>query len=74
MTEETPPPRKEELEVRQLSGEEFKKLKPGPIRHEELTPELTERVRSLYKRVGHLMYSSFEQWELGHLAFESCCK
>ena len=65
MTEETPHPRKEEPEVRHLSREEFKKLKPGPVRHEELTPELTERARSLYERVGHLMYSSFEQWELG---------
>ena len=53
------------MEVRQLSEEEFKKLKPGPVRHGELTPDFTERVRALYRRVGHLMYSSFEQWELG---------
>ena len=50
---------------RELSAEEIQNLKPGPVRHGQLSPDLTERARSLYARVGHLMYPTFEQWELG---------
>ncbi len=40
-------------------------IKPGPIRHSKLPPDLTDQARSLYDRAGHFMYPSFEQWELG---------
>jgi hypothetical protein len=53
------------MEYRELSAEEFDKLRPGPVRHSQLPPDLTERVRSLYARVGSLMHPTFEQWELG---------
>ncbi len=44
------------------------KLKPGPLRHKRgLSPLLEQIARMLYSKVGHFVYPSFEQWELGFL-------
>jgi hypothetical protein len=43
------------------------KLRPGPIRHEALSPALEERAKQLYARVGYMIWPTFEQWELGFL-------
>lgn len=57
-----------------MSGDEIKRkvksgeLRQGPIRHAGgLDAVLTKWARSLYERVGRLMYPSFEQWELGFM-------
>ena len=56
-----------------LSFDEFMKmgregnLIPGPIRHQALSPEATERARRVYRRGGHLICDTFEQWERGFL-------
>lgn len=35
----------------------------SPIRHLELSENLTQRLRKLYRRIGHLVEPTFEQWE-----------
>ena len=43
-------------------------LKQGPIRHEKgLTPLLEEIARAIFSKVGHFVYPTFEQWELGFM-------
>jgi hypothetical protein len=43
-------------------------LKQGPMRHKKgLTPLLEEIARAIYSKVGHLVYPTFEQWELGFM-------
>ena len=44
-----------------------KDVKPGPIRHEGLSPQMEEVARFTYQAVGHLISPTFEQWELGFL-------
>jgi hypothetical protein len=45
-----------------------KDIKPGPIRHKQgLSPLLERTARDLFSRVGHFVYPSFEQWELGFM-------
>jgi hypothetical protein len=44
-----------------------KDVKPGPIRHEGLSPKMEEVARFTYQAVGHLISPTFEQWELGFL-------
>ncbi|NLX23992.1 MAG: hypothetical protein GXY55_20265 [Phycisphaerae bacterium] len=41
-----------------------KLLRLAPLRHEELSPASTERVRRLYASVGHMLCPTFEQWEI----------
>jgi hypothetical protein len=55
-------PRKELQEV------PLEDLKQGPICHEKgLTPLLEEIARAIFSKVGHLVYPTFEQWELGFM-------
>ena len=55
-------PRKEQQEV------PIEDLKQGPIRHEKgLSPLLEEIARFIFSKVGHLVYPTFEQWELGFM-------
>jgi hypothetical protein len=43
-------------------------IKQGPIRHKKgLTPLLEGLARAIYAKVGHLVYPTFEQWELGFM-------
>ena len=42
-------------------------LKPGPIRHESLPPEMLETLKALYDSVGRYMDPTREQWELGFM-------
>jgi len=44
-----------------------RKLRPGPIRHSQLPPELEDLARHSYQVVGHFLYPTFEQWEIGFL-------
>ena len=44
------------------------KIKPGPLRHKKGLSPLLERIaRGLYSTVGHFVYPTFEQWELGFM-------
>ena len=43
-------------------------IKQGPLRHKQgLSPLLTKLARDLFRRGGHYIYPSFEQWELGFM-------
>ena len=43
-------------------------IKQGPIRHKKgLTPLLEEIARAIFSKVGHFVYPTFEQWELGFM-------
>jgi hypothetical protein len=42
-------------------------IRSGKIRHKSLSPEQEEIARQIYASCGHLVYPSFEQWELGFL-------
>ncbi len=44
-----------------------KNLRPGPIRHEKLSPQLEEMARYTYRAVGRLITPTYEQWELDFL-------
>lgn len=44
-----------------------KSIRPGPLRHESLDKEGRAIARYTYKRLGHFLYPSFEQWEHGFL-------
>ena len=39
----------------------------GRLQHESLTPEQEDLARHIYDACGHLVYPTFEQWELGFL-------
>jgi hypothetical protein len=57
--------KKKRRELQEVSLED---LKQGPIRHEKgLTPLLEEIARAIFSKVGHLVYPTFEQWELGFM-------
>ena len=43
------------------------KLKPGPIRHESLTPHLLEHVRAVYDVIGPYIATTLEQFEIGFM-------
>ncbi len=52
-------------EIREVPLED---IKQGPIRHKKgLTPLLEELARVLFSKVGHFVYPTFEQWELGFM-------
>ena len=42
-------------------------LRPGPIRHEMLPPELLELIRSVYEVVGPYLNTTLEQFEIGFM-------
>lgn len=42
-------------------------LRPGPIRHETLPPELLEQVQSIFEIVGPYMDMTLEQFEIGFM-------
>jgi hypothetical protein len=53
---------------RELQEVPLEDLKQGPIRHEKgLTPLLEEIARAIFSKVGHFVYPTFEQWELGFM-------
>ena len=43
---------------------DLSKLKPGPIRHESLPPELLEHVQAIYDVVGPYLDATLEQFEI----------
>lgn len=57
--------KKKKRELREIPVNE---IKPGPLRHKKgLSPLLEQISRTLYEKVGHFVYPSFEQWELGFM-------
>lgn len=42
-------------------------LRPGPIRHDALPPELLEQVRAVYEVVGSYLDTTLEQFEIGFM-------
>lgn len=44
-----------------------KQLRPGPIRHETLPPELLERVKAIYEVIGPYINMTLEQFEIGFM-------
>lgn len=46
---------------------DLSKLKPGPIRHESLSPELLEHVHAIYDVIGPYVSGSLEQFEIGFM-------
>jgi hypothetical protein len=46
----------------------LKDIKPGPIQHKKgLSPLLEKLSRDTFAKVGHFVYPTFEQWELGFM-------
>jgi len=43
---------------------EANKLRPGPIQHESLPPELLEQIRAIHELVGRHLGFTMEQFEL----------
>lgn len=43
------------------------KLRPGPIQHETLPPDLLELVRAVYEVVGPYLHTTLEQFEIGFM-------
>ena len=57
--------KKKRKEYRQVPVD---KIKPGPLRHKKGLSPLLERIaRAIYEKVGHFVYPSFEQWEIGFM-------
>jgi hypothetical protein len=57
--------KKKRKEYRQVPVDD---IKPGPLRHKRgLSPLLEQIGRMLYSKVGHFVYPSFEQWEIGFM-------
>jgi hypothetical protein len=57
--------KKKKRELREIP---LDKVKPGPLRHKKGLSQLLERIsRLLYEKVGHFVYPSFEQWEVGFM-------
>jgi len=52
---------------RNVKSTPVSKIRPGKLRHESLPPEQEELARQIYDACGHLVYPTFEQWELGLL-------
>lgn len=44
-----------------------KNLRPGPIRHESLSPELLEQIQAVYDVIGPYVSKSLEQFEIGFM-------
>jgi hypothetical protein len=50
-----------------MSAEELKKAKRGPIRHKHIDPLGLDMMKWSYEVVGHYLYRTLEQWELGFM-------
>jgi len=50
-----------------VSREGIAKLKAGPIQHQAIPDGLEPAVEWTYRIVGHYLYPTLEQWELGFL-------
>ena len=46
---------------------DLNKLRPGPIRHESLSPDLLEYIQAVYDVVGPYLSTTLEQFELGFM-------
>jgi hypothetical protein len=44
-----------------------RKLRPGPIRHESLPPELLDQIRAVFERIGPYIGMTLEQFEIGFM-------
>lgn len=44
-----------------------RKLRPGPIRHKSLPPELLEHIKAVFDVIGHYIGGTLEQFELGFM-------
>ena len=44
-----------------------KKLRPGPIRNESLSPEMLEQIRAVYDVIGNYVSNSLEQFEISFM-------
>lgn len=44
-----------------------KKLRPGPIRNETLSPEMLEQIRAVYDVIGNYVSNSLEQFEISFM-------
>ena len=42
-------------------------LRPGPIRHRSLPPELLERIKAVYEVIGHYVGITLGQFEIGFI-------
>jgi hypothetical protein len=42
-------------------------LRPGPIRHDSLPPELLEAIRAVYDAIGRYLDTTLEQFEIGFM-------
>ena len=42
-------------------------LRPGPIRHETLPPELLDRIKTVFDRIGPYLDTTLEEFEIGFL-------
>ena len=53
-----------------MTGPEYvdpQELRPGPIRHESLPPNLLEHVQAVYDVIGPYLNATLEQFEVGFL-------
>jgi hypothetical protein len=53
-----------------MSGPEHvdpSQLRPGPIRHESLPPELLEQIKAVYDVIGPYLDMTLEQFEIGFM-------
>ncbi len=44
-----------------------KQLRPGPIRHEELPPELLEQIQAVFDVIGRYFNLTLEEFEVGFM-------
>jgi len=44
-----------------------KQLRPGPIRHGSLSPEMLERIKAVYDLLGQYLNTTLEQFEIGFM-------
>jgi len=44
-----------------------KQLRPGPIRHESLSPELLEQIKAVFDVIGLYINTTLEQFEVGFM-------
>ena len=42
-------------------------LRPGPIRHEALPPELLDKIKALFDVIGSFIGMTLEQFEIGFM-------
>jgi len=46
---------------------DLSKLRPGPIRHESLPPEMLEQIKAVYDVIGQYLDTTLEQFEIGFM-------